>query len=83
MSGTGLPWTRRVFGDDEVAALVVDGVEIVSVALVPVEVAVTRLNATLARRVVVALGAARSGELVFCQDGGPVYPIGSGSTRTS
>ena len=70
-------------GDDEVAALVVDGVEVVSVALVPVEVAVTRLNATLARRVVAALGAVRGGGLVFCQDGAPVYSVGSGSSRTS
>lgn len=70
-------------GDDEVAALVVDGLEVLSAALVPVEVAVTRLNATLARRVVAALGAVRSGELVFCQNGGPVYSVGSGSSRTS
>jgi 8-oxo-dGTP pyrophosphatase MutT (NUDIX family) len=53
----------------EIKALTITDPEILSVALLPLDTAAPRLKPILARRIAVALDAARAGELLICEDG--------------
>lgn len=59
--------------DNEVSALTLTDAEVVSVRLLPIGEAATRVKPSLARRLRVALTAAQTGEhLVICENGRPV-----------
>ncbi|RSN26480.1 NUDIX hydrolase [Streptomyces sp. WAC 05977] len=58
--------------DDDVAKLDLRDPEILSVSLVQLNDAATKLKPILARRIAAALDAARSAKLVICEDGRPV-----------
>ncbi|MGW4521340.1 NUDIX domain-containing protein [Amycolatopsis sp. NPDC004378] len=53
----------------EIKALKITDPEILSVELLPLDTAASRLKPILARRIAVALDAARAGELLICEDG--------------
>jgi 8-oxo-dGTP pyrophosphatase MutT (NUDIX family) len=53
----------------EIKALTITDPEILSVELLPLDIAASRLKPILARRIAVALDAARAGELLICEDG--------------
>ncbi|WIY04416.1 NUDIX hydrolase [Amycolatopsis mongoliensis] len=53
----------------EIKALTITDPEILSVELLPLDTAALRLKPILARRIAVALDAARAGELLICEDG--------------
>ena len=53
----------------EIKALTITDPEILSVELLPLDTAALRLKPILARRIAVALDAARLGELLICEDG--------------
>lgn len=53
----------------EIKALTITDPEILSVELLPLDTAESRLKPILARRIAVALDAARAGELLICEDG--------------
>ncbi|WP_181770781.1 NUDIX domain-containing protein [Amycolatopsis pittospori] len=61
-----------VITDEDVAGFVFADSEIVSVALVSLAEAARKVSPRLARRVSVALEAARTGTLTICEDGRPV-----------
>lgn len=58
--------------ESEVAARDITDPEILSMALLPLDIAEARLKPVLARRVAAALDAARSGKLLICEDGRPI-----------
>ena len=70
--GLNFVFDGGLVAEEDVARLTFTDLEIVSARLLPLAEAEVELEPVLARRVAAALGAARTGELVLCEDGHPV-----------